>query len=182
MSEYKPLVAQKMKIALARLDELITEKYPSKTVTFIIGGGSAMILAHAFPLATTDIDAIPKGMDLQTLDPLIKQVATDLSIAPDWLNTYYSTFSHTLPGDYSRRLITVFSGKSILAQALGREEMLIMKCFAHRQKDVGHAMALIKKGVKVGFVESHIESLLKKQIPGAQNALDFLDDILDQAQ
>ncbi len=52
------MTAAHMRDALSRLDDLL--KQP---VTLIMGGGGAMILAHDFPLATTDIDAVPKGME-----------------------------------------------------------------------------------------------------------------------
>lgn len=139
-----------------------------------------MILAHGFPLGTSDIDAIPKGADITDLDPLVKQIAKEQDLPGDWLNPYFSTFAHTLPADFSERLVLVFSGKHLQVQALGREEMLIMKCFAHRQKDVGHAKTLLKAGVDLELVEDQIEKLRKKGIPHAQAALDFLDDVLDQ--
>ncbi|MEK6577959.1 MAG: DUF6036 family nucleotidyltransferase [Bdellovibrionota bacterium] len=173
------LTAQIMRQALQQLDALIVAEKISQDVSLIVGGGGAMILAHGFPLATTDIDAIPRGMSVSEMDPLVKKVAHELKIAPDWLNPYFSTFAHTLPQGYGDRLIEVFKGKKLRALALGKEEMLIMKCFAHRQKDVGHAKALINKGANVSFVEDHIESLKKKNIPGSDQALDFLDDIVE---
>jgi hypothetical protein len=165
-----------MLTALNRLDQLLK----GGPVTLIMGGGGAMILAHGFPMGTTDIDAVPVGMELSELDILVKQVAVELLIAPDWLNPYFSTFSHTLPSDYGQRLIEVFSGSRLVVKALGKEEMLIMKCFAHRQKDVAHAKALILGGAKLALVESQLEHLKAKSIPGTQAALDFLDDVLDQ--
>ena len=72
-------------------------------------------------------------------------------------------------------------GQNLKVLALGKDEMLIMKCFAHRLKDEGHAKALIKKGARVEFVESHIEKLLEKRIPLAQEALDFLDELVDES-
>lgn len=164
-----------MRKALQRLDEIL-----ERELTLIIGGGGAMILAHHFPLSTTDIDAVPKGMDLAALDQYVKRVAEDLALPGDWLNPYFSTFAHTLPSDYGARLIEVFGGRHLTALALSKEEMLIMKCFAHRQKDVAHAKALIKAGADVARVEKHIQSLQKKRIPGAAEALDFLDDVMEQ--
>jgi len=169
-----PLSAEIMKKALARLDELLTEP-----TTLIIGGGGAMILAHGYPLATSDLDAIPEGMDVAKLDPLVKQIASEQGLPSDWLNPYFSTFAHTLPEDYGERLVEVYRGAHLRARALGKEEMLIMKCFAHRQKDVSHARALLKKGADVDRVETQIEKLRDKGIPGAQDALDFLDDLLE---
>lgn len=170
-----PLTEQIMRKALTRLDELLVSE-----VTLIIGGGGAMILAHRFPMGTTDIDAVPKGMEIQKLDPLIKQIAEEQELPHDWMNPYFSTFSHTLPPDYGGRLISVFQGTNLKALALGREEMLIMKCFAHRQKDVPHAKALVRAGADLSAVEARIELLESKKIKGAKEALDFLQDILDQ--
>lgn len=170
----KNLTALQMKGALTRLDELL----PSD-VTLIIGGGGAMLLAHGFPLATTDIDGIPKGIEIGALDVWVKQIAQEKGLPPDWLNPYFSTFAHTLPPDYGNRLITVYSGRRLRALALGKEDLLVMKCFAHRQKDVGHARALIRLGPDLKMVENHIEALQKKGIPGADKALEFLDELLD---
>lgn len=51
--------------------------------------------------------------------------------------------------------------------ALGKTDLLIMKCFAGREEDLLHAKLLIKKGADLSKAESHIESLIKKRIPGA---------------
>lgn len=176
------LTAHKMKEALNKLDELISGKDPDIRVRLIVGGGSAMILAHQFPLSTSDIDAVPKGMEIQDLDVLVKEVARLLTLPQDWLNPYFSTFMYTLPPDYGTRLIEVFSGKALSALALGLEEMLIMKCFAHRQKDVGHAKALIRKGAKIKSVEKWLLSLKARNIPGSDQAIDFLGDLQDQME
>ncbi len=170
----KNLTALQMKEALTRLDELL-----SSEVTLMIGGGGAMLLAHGFPLATTDIDGIPKGIEVGALDVWVKQIAQENGLSPDWLNPYFSTFTHTLPADYGDRLVNVFSGGHLRVEALGKEDLLIMKCFAHRLKDVGHGRALIRLGADRKRVENHIEALQKKGIPGADKALEFLDELLD---
>jgi hypothetical protein len=153
----------------------------NRPTELIMGGGGAMILAHGFPLATSDVDAIPKGPTIDELDRLVKEVDVDLKLStPDWLNPYFSTFSYTLPSDYGTRLITVFQGKVLKVLALGAEEMLLMKCFAHRPKDVAHSRALVRRGANLKKVEDRIDELLGKKIPGSQQALDFLQDILEQ--
>lgn len=168
----KPLTAKIMLKALKRLDELLKQK-----IELIVGGGGAMILAHNFPLSTTDIDAISKGIEMETLNDLVKKIALELDLPGDWLNPYFSAFSMTLPVTYRERLCSIFAGKNMTALALGKEDMLIMKCFAHRNKDIGHAKSLLKQGTDIAFVEDHIISLNKKSMKGAQAALDFLDEI-----
>jgi hypothetical protein len=171
------LTEELMRRALQALDAKL-----KRQVRLIIGGGGAMILAHHFPLATTDIDGIPGvGTTAEELDPLIKEVAEELHIPKDWLNPYYVTFTHVLPPDYNTRLKLVFELSNLIVEALSKEDLLIMKCFAGRIKDHPHVKALIQSGANISLVETHIESLNAKGIPGAAKALDFLDEVLDTA-
>jgi hypothetical protein len=174
-----PLTRELILTAFSALDQKLEQR--QRPTDLIMGGGAAMILAHDFPLATSDVDAIPKGPTIGELDLLVKEVDRELKLsAPDWLNPYFSTFSHTLPSDYGVRLVLVFEGKALKVFALGAEEMLIMKCFAHRPKDVAHARALVRRGANLEQVENRIDELLAKKIPGSQQALDFFQDILEQ--
>lgn len=168
------LTKEIMKKALECLDNLLP-----KSIELIMGGGGAMILAHQYPLSTTDIDAIPRGMEAFELDPYVKEVAKTQNLSIDWLNPYFSTFSHTLPNDFMLRTVRVFQGKKLTVLALGKEEMLIMKCFAHRQKDIGHAKQLIKNGADVDMVFDCINAHIKNKTRGAQEALDFIEELLD---
>lgn len=161
--------------AFSRLDELL-----SHSTTLILGGGSAMILAHQFPLATSDVDAIPRGIEPADLEPLVKKIAVEKNLPGDWLNPHFAQFAFTIPSDFGDRLIRVFSGSHLFVDALGKEDMLILKCFAHRKKDIAHARKLLQLGADLEIVESQIELLLRKKIKGAQDAFDFLDDLLDQ--
>ena len=172
--ETKTLTAALMLRSLAALDQ----KLP-RPLTLIIGGGGAMLLAHSFPLATADIDAVPKGLSSDELAPLIAEVSVELGLPGDWLNQWYSTFTFVLPADYGDRLIEVFRGSHLLARALGADDLLLMKCFAHRRKDVPHARALVRQGARTDFVYERIEELAAQKIPGTEAAADFLEEILD---
>jgi len=161
---------------------LLSQKL-SHPVRLIVGGGGAMLLAHHFPLATADIDAIPaKGTSIEELDPLLKAVAKELNLAPDWLNPYFVTFTHVLPSDYEDRLVNILNVKNLSVDALSKEDLLIMKCFAGRLKDQTHALALIRDGASVDFVDTHIERLKTNGIPGSQEALLFLDEVMDKIE
>ncbi len=65
--------------------------------------------------------------------------------------------------------------------ALGVEDLLVMKCFAGREKDIELARALLKRKPDLGLVERQIQALADRRVPGAQDALDFLDDLLEGA-
>ena len=160
--------------ALRKLDKKI-----NRPLNLLVGGGGALVLGHQMPLSTLDIDAIPFRSDwtVGQLDKKVKEVARKLDIPPDWLNPHFVTFSYVLPGDYDKRLISIYKGKHLNAFALGAEDLLILKCFAGRAKDVGHARFLMKKCENIRFVEKHLEKMLEDRIPKAQDALDFFDEI-----
>jgi len=149
-------------------------------LTLIVGGGTAMMLAYGLPVRTTDVDAYPARGRLEDIAPHLRAVARDLGLAPDWVNPHYETFAHVLPPDYGGRLKEVFAGETLRVMALGVEDLLVMKCFAGREKDVGHARALLRRKPDLRVVERRIEALVEKGVPGALDAADFLDDIRDQ--
>lgn len=164
---------------LARAFTELDRRLPGP-VTLIVGGGTAMLLAHGIPVRTTDVDAYPTGATFEAMDPAIKQVARELGLPADWINPHFATFAHVLPSDYGSRLKSVFSGERLSVQALGAEDLLVMKCFAGRAKDVGHAKALLRRRPDLSIVEDRLQALLEKRVPGAREALDFLDDVSEQ--
>lgn len=149
-------------------------------LTLLIGGGAAMLLAHGVPLATNDVDGLPLDSKISPaeLDPLIKSVAKELSLSAHWYNDYFNSFTYALPTDFRSRLVEVYRGKNLTVCALGKEDLLVMKCFAGREKDIGHARALIRKGIDSDVVEGHLEKLAEKNLPGADRALEFFEDLI----
>lgn len=146
-------------------------------VLLIVGGGTAMLLAHGVPVRTRDIDAYTASGHLHDLAPKLREVAEEVGLPSDWLNPYFETFTHVLPSDYASRLQEIFAGRWLRVMALGVEDLLIMKCFAGREKDVGHARALIRKKPDLELVDARIQQLIEKGIKGAREAGDFLDDL-----
>lgn len=176
-SEEKPIDAVTAREAFQRLDELL-----KKTLTLYMGGGTSMVMAHGYPLATSDVDALPKQASFEEIDDLVKQVARELTLPADWLNPYFSSFTHVLPPDFASRVVRVFDGKFLKVDALGREDMLIMKCFAHRPKDLGHARALLKLGVQMNIVDAAIEACRARGVPGVEKAIEFLNAVAKGAR
>jgi hypothetical protein len=169
---YAPLDAPLLREAFAALDSLI-----ERPITLIVGGGTAMMLAYKLPVRTTDVDAYPRDGKIDEILPAIRAVARSMGLPPDWINPHYETFAHVLPPDYGTRLRPVFEGKRLLMVALGVEDLLVMKCFAGREKDIGHARALLKRAPDLALVERHLQLLEERRIQGAQDALDFYDDL-----
>ncbi len=173
------LDAKRVDEALRRLDGKLSGDF-----RLVVGGGAAMAIAYDHPLATKDVDAfLAKGADrLAELAQASHEVAREMDIAADWLNPYYETFAFVLPPDYPARLRAVFRGRHVEVLALGPEDLLIMKCFAHRQKDVGHARALVKLAADLDVVERRLSELMDKGYPGAEAAADFFDDLRDERE
>jgi hypothetical protein len=170
------LDAARMKKALELLDSAVTEN-----ARLIVGGGAAMVLAYQHPLATQDIDAFSAkgGLTLAQLDQAAKGVAKALDLEPDWLNSHFDTFTAVLPADYASRLRPVFKGQHLTVEALGPEDLLIMKCFAGRSKDLPHARRLLKVGANLDIVDRQLTLLIEKRYPNAQKAAEFFDDLRD---
>lgn len=173
-----PLDAARMRKAIAKLDALMQQ--PAQLV---VGGGAAMVLAYDHPLATQAVDAFAArgGLRVGELDVLAKKVAEELRIEPDWLNAHFETFTGVLPSDYATRLRSVYRGRQLQVDALGPEDLLVMKCFAGRDKDRPHARKLIRLATDLGIVDRQFVELVSRRYPGAQKAADYFDDLRDEA-
>lgn len=164
--------------AFARLDAAL-----DRPARLVVGGGAAMVLAYDHPLATQDVDAFSArgGVPFAELDARARQVARDLDIPPDWLNAHFETFAHVLPSDYARRLRPVHQGRHLSVDALGPEDLLVMKCFAGRDKDRPHARKLLRLATDLDVVDRRLAELSAKGVPGADAAADVFDDLRDEA-
>ena len=164
--------------ALTLLDQRVTE--PARLV---IGGGAAMTLAYKHPIATQDVDAFAAkgGLRMGELDAAAREVADELQIESDWLNAHFETFTIVLPRDYATRLQLVFEGEHLRVDALGPEDLLVMKCFAGRDKDRPHARKLLRLAKDLSIVDKQLEYLVERRHPGAERAADYFDDLRDEA-
>ena len=166
-----------MLAAIRALDKKIKVK-----AKLLLGGGGAMVLAHGFPVSTLDLDACfyQSPITEAEIRGEIQLVALELSLPGDWLNPHFQTFLFSLPKDYEKRLKNVFKGPHLEVNAIGAQDLLVLKCFAGRDKDIPHARALVKKGADTEFVRQHRFKLLDLSVPKTQQAIDFLDDLLEE--
>jgi hypothetical protein len=173
-SRYAPLTAAQLTVAFQALDRLLT-----RPTVLIVGGGTAMMLGYGLPVRTMDVDAYPRDGSLDEIMPAVREVAKAHGLPPDWINPWFETFAYVLPPDYGARLRPVFRGERLTVTVLGVEDLLVMKCFAGREKDVGHARALLRRDPDLGLVERRIQELADRGVAGGQDALDFLDDLTE---
>jgi len=163
--------------ALERLDRSI-----EAAAHLVIGGGAAMVLAYDHPLATADVDAFAgrSGLSMADLAEAARAVAKEMDAAPDWLNAHFETYTAVLPQGYAERLRPVFAGTHLRVDALGPEDLLIMKCFAGRDKDRPHARRLVHLARDLDLVDGHLAHLATRGYPGATRAADYFDDLRDE--
>jgi hypothetical protein len=142
-----------------------------------------MVLAYQHPVATQDVDAFAAkgGLRMAELEAMARSVAEQLQIEPDWLNAHFETFTAVLPRDYASRLRSVFEGAHVRVDALGPEDLLVMKCFAGRDKDLPHARKLLHAAKDLSVVDKQLEYLIERRYPGAERAADYFDDLRDEA-
>ena len=148
----------------------------------VVGGGAAMTLAYNHPMATQDVDAFAAkgGLRIAELAELARAVATELNVEPDWLNSHFETFTAVLPSDYASLLRSVYRGEHLTVDALGPEDLLVMKCFAGRDKDRPHARRLLREVTDMTIVDRQLELLAQRRYLGAEKAADWLDDLRDE--
>ncbi|HUT78671.1 MAG TPA: DUF6036 family nucleotidyltransferase [Polyangia bacterium] len=163
--------------AFAALDRIL--ETPTR---LIVGGGAAMLLAHGHPLSTHDVDtfAARGGLSPGEIGVAARTVAKDLGIAPDWLNEHFASFAHVLPPDYGARLVPIFHGERLTAEALGAEDLLVMKCFSGRDKDRPHLRRLMRIARDLDIVDRRLRELADKRVPGTERAADIFDDLSDE--
>jgi len=171
-----PLDAIRAREALRRLDAAL-----DRPARLVIGGGAAMVLAYAHPLATQDVDAFAAAgsVPMSELDPIAKRIAVELDIERDWLNGHFETYTAVLPSDYATRLHRVLDGEHLTVDALGPEDLLVMKCFAARDKDLPHARRLVHIASDLAIVDRQLALLVERRYPGAARAADWFDDLRD---
>ena len=148
----------------------------------VVGGGAAMILGYKYVLTTDDVDAFTaKGSaTLSDIDRAAKAVARQLNLDPQWLNSYFDTYTDVLPSDFKDRLRRIYKGERLTVDVLGPEDLLVMKCFAGRDKDRPHALKLIRLAKDLDVVDRRLTELVEKRRPDAQKAADYFDDLRDE--
>jgi len=166
-----------MLAAFAALDGVL-----EVSTRLIVGGGAAMLLAYDYPLSTHDVDAFPAkgGLSPGEIGAAARAVAGKLGLPSDWLNGHFTSFAHVLSRDYGSRLVPVYRGERLSVEALGAEDLLLMKCFSGRDKDRPHLLRLMRIARDPGLVERRLGELADKRVPGTERAADLYDDLRDE--
>lgn len=111
--------------ALTRLGDLCTAA--AIKVKIALYRGTVMMLAYDCQTATKDVDAIfhPVGV----IEPLIRQVAVELKLPEDWMNSGVKTF---VGAREAREEFSELEIPGLLLTRPSAEYLLAMKCLAAR--------------------------------------------------
>jgi hypothetical protein len=111
--------------ALTRLGELCTGAAIKAEIA--IYGGTVMMIAYNCRQATKDVDAIfhPVG----AMEPLIRQVAAELELPTDWMNSGVKTFVGQREARVGFRQLQI---PGLVITRPSPEYLLAMKCLAAR--------------------------------------------------
>lgn len=129
-------------VELMRALEMLGEVLKDRSVRYhvIIAGGSALLLAGEARRPTQDVDVVALAVEGQPLRSnwrlpeeltrAVRDVASTLGLAPDWLNAgAVAVVGDDLPDGYRDRLRTVGFG-NLTVSVLGRLDLLALKVLA----------------------------------------------------
>jgi hypothetical protein len=114
----------------------------------VVVGGAALNLLGVVSRPTKDCDILYPLLSDEIAGAakafaVMKRQASEV-ISDDWLNNGPTTLAARLPADWRDHLRTVFSGRAVHLECLGRDDLLRSKLFAScdRGLDLGDCLAL----------------------------------------
>jgi hypothetical protein len=144
--------------ALKRFASLLREP-----TSLILGGSAALLLAGEIDRLTEDGDVVESSADFGRLEGIVHQVERLELVPPKWLNTSIQAYTHVLPVDFRSRLVRLPSMGHLDVDLLGRLDIILMKVYAHRPRDLQDVQALSPTTTELDFVEAAIPRIAEKE-------------------
>lgn len=98
----------------------------------VIIGGAALIAMGVINRKTKDVDCLSPEIpdEIKQASRDFARENTDFDLIDNWLNNGPMSLVNELPPDWQSRLVTIYTGQSIVLQTLGRTDLLRTKLFA----------------------------------------------------
>ena len=141
----------------------------------IIGGAGALILTGELVRATSDCDVLFSTPDMGQLQDDIRAIAEQLGISSGWLNGSVQSYLEILPPDFRARLRSVSTTGSLRVAVLDRRDIIVMKLYAGRPRDLTDVAALKPTPDELQFARSQIPRLNSIDAARATRMAQFLD-------
>ena len=148
------LDGDRLKDAFAALGERLR-----KPTRVLIGGAGALILRGELSRATTDCDVLHAHPDMGQLQSDIRTVAESCGLPSGWLNGSAQTYAEILPPDYESRLHSLPRFGRLQVMVLHRQDVLVMKLYAGRPRDLADIAALAPTDTELQFARNQLKRL-----------------------
>ncbi len=148
----------------------------NQPVSLVLGGSAALILGEALRRPTDDGDVVASEPDLGKLQSAIREVADDQHLPPGWLNSSIQSYTYVLPADYRSRLVELPPFGRLRVWLLGRPDVILMKVYGLRPRDVDDLRAIAPTRDELEFVGAQVGRIAAKEPEKAAVVRAFLDE------
>ena len=143
---------------LRRALAALSEQVHSRT-EIVLGGAGALILMGELQRATSDCDVLYSDPDMGRLQEDIRAVALRLGLTSGWLNGSIQSYLDILPPDYRSRLHSLPMPGQLQVFVLHRQDVLVMKLFAGRPRDMVDVETFNPTAEELAFVATQLPRL-----------------------
>jgi hypothetical protein len=134
--------------ALTRLGSTLREP-----ASLTLGGSAALLLTGMLDRLTDDGDVVESSVDFGRLLDAVRTVEVVEQTPSGWLNTSIQAYTHVLPDDFRTRLVRLPLLQQLDVSVLGRSDVILMKVYAHRPRDLQDLLAVTPTPEELAFVE-----------------------------
>ena len=158
-----PMNTSTVESALRRLGAVLGDG--PEIEILLVGGAAGMITGLLPPTrVTTDCDVMaylpPDTM--ATVELAAAQVAGELGLATNWLNSDVQIRVDALPSGWEQRKISAGRYGRLRVSAVSRPDLIAMKVLAGRDQDIEDLQAMRVRSDDVAFIENYLNTLASK--------------------
>lgn len=158
-----PMNTSTVESALRRLGAVLGD---GPEIEILLVGGAAGMITGLLPSTrvTTDCDVMaylpPDTM--VTVESAAAEVAEELGMATNWLNSDVQLRRDTLPDGWEPRKIAAGMYGRLRVSAVSRPDLIAMKVLAARDQDIEDLQAMRIRSDDVAFIETYLNTLASK--------------------